>query len=174
MTESSADSFPAPGSGAIRRNWRLGLRLIFGSFWLADAILKWELTLQNVDYADVIAQAASGQPPLISSWVNFWAGIAKATPNFSILIAVLETIIAIFILLGFLTKLTSISGIAFSFLIWSTAEGFGGMFENGATDIGTSPLYMAMFAGLIVVQGGKQHGLDGWLASRFPRLDFLL
>ena len=148
--------------------------MIFGSFWLADAILKWGLVLQSVDYSDVIAEPASGQPPLIASWIYFWGGIAKATPNFSILIAVGETMIAIFVLLGLLTKLTSIFGIAFSFLIWSTAEGFGGIFKSGATDIGTSPLYMAMFAGIIVVQAGRQHGLDGWLASRFPRLDFLL
>ena len=37
------------------------------------------------------------------------------------------------------TLQTSLAGIFFSFLIWSTAEAFGGVFTPGATDIGTAP-----------------------------------
>ncbi len=173
MTEEK-DVFPPKDSGIIRRNWKLGLRLLFGAFWLADATLKWTLVAQGINYADLISDAAKDQPALIASWINQWSSIAATIPYFSIQIALTETIIAVFILLGFLTKLTSLFGILFNLLIWTTAEAFGGIFRSGATDIGASPLYVAIFAGLIVIQAGRQHGLDAWLVRRFPNLKFLL
>ena len=166
--------FPPEASGVVRRNWRLGLRLVFGAFWCVDAILKWTLLVQGINYADLIMDAAKGQPDFIASWIKYWANVAAAIPSFTILISLGETIVALFIILGFLTKLTSLFGIAFNFLVWTTAEAFGGVFTSGATDIGASPLYMAMFAGLIVVQAGKQHGLDAWLTRKYPRLAVLL
>ena len=170
----SSESFPLADAGLIRRNWRVGLRVIFGLFWAADAYLKWSLIAQGIDYRDLISSAAQGQPSTVASWIRFWADIANSTPGFPYILAMTETVIAIFIIIGFFTKLTSLAGIGFSFLIWSTAEAFGGVFTQGATDIGTAPLYMAMFAGLIVVRAGMQRGLDGRILRRYPRLRFLL
>jgi len=170
----SSEPFPLEDAGLIRRNWRMGLRVIFGLFWAADAYLKWSLIAQGVDYRDLVSSAAEGQPSTVASWIRFWADIANSTPGFPYTIAITETLIAIFIIIGLFTKLTSLAGVVFSFLIWSTAEAFGGIFTPGATDIGTAPLYMAMFAGLIVVRAGMQRGLDGRILTRYPRLSFLL
>ncbi|MCL4517711.1 MAG: hypothetical protein M1587_00775 [Thaumarchaeota archaeon] len=83
--------------------------------------------------------------------------------------------IAVFVITGLLTNLASAVGIVFSFLIWSTAEGFGGIFmQGGATDIGPSPLYMALFAGLMITMAGRLLGLDALLSKRFPRFAFLM
>ena len=100
-------------------------------------------------------------------------GVTNSTPGFPYVVAITETLIAVLII-GLFTKLTSIAGIVFSFLIWSTAEAFGGIFTQGATDIGTAPLYMAMFAGLVVVRAGMQRGLDERILGRYPRLSLLL
>ena len=170
----SSESFPLEDAGLIRRNWRVGLRIIFGLFWAADAYLKWSLIAQGIDYRDLVSSAAEGQPSTVDSWVRFWADIANSTPGFPYVIATAETVIAIFIIIGLFTKLTSLAGILFSFLIWSTAEAFGGVFTPGATDIGTAPLYMAMFAGLIVVRAGLQRGLDALILRRYPRFSLLL
>ena len=170
----SSESFPSEDAGLIRRNWRVGLRVIFGLFWAADAYLKWSLIAQVIDYRDLISNAAMGQPSAVASWIRFWADIANSTPGFPYVIAVAETLIAIFIIIGLFTKLTSLAGIVFSFLIWSTAGAFGGVFTQGATDIGTAPLYVAMFAGLIVVRAGMQRGLDGRILRRYPRFRLLL
>jgi len=169
-----SESFPLDDPGLIRRNWKVGLRVIFGLFWAADAYLKWSLIAQGIDYRDLVSSAAEGQPSTVASWIRFWAGIAGSTPGFPYVIAVAETLIAIFIIIGLFTKLTSLAGIVFSFLIWSTAEAFGGVFTQGATDIGTAPLYMAMFAGLIVVRAGMQRGLDGRILRKYPRSRLLL
>src|SRR2546426_12142426 len=170
----SSESFPREDAGLIRRNWRVGLRVIFGLFWAADAYLKWSLIAQGIDYRDLVSSAAEGHPSTVASWVRFWADIANSTPGFPYVIATAETVIAIFIIIGLFTKLTSLAGILFSFLIWSTAEAFGGVFTPGATDIGTAPLYMAMFAGLIVVRAGLQRGLDAPILRRYPRFSLLL
>ena len=37
--------------------------------------------------------------------------------------------------------ITYVTGIAFSLLIWSTAEGFGGPYTAGSADIGTAIIY---------------------------------
>src|SRR2546421_8880733 len=118
----SSESFPLEDSGLIRRNWRVGLRVIFGLFWAADAYLKWSLIAQGIDYGDLISSAAEGQPSTVASWVRYWADIANSTPGFSYVIAIAETLIAVFIIIGLFTKLTSLAGIVFSFLLWSTAE----------------------------------------------------
>ena len=170
----SSESFPLEDAGLIRRNWRMGLRVIFGLFWAADAYLKWSLIAQGIDYRDLVSNAAEGQPSTVASWIRFWADIANSTPGFPYVIAVAEALIAIFIIIGLFTKLTSLAGIFFSFLIWSTAEAFGGVFTQGATDIGTAPLYMAMFAGLVVVRAGMQRGLDGRILRIYPRFRLLL
>src|SRR2546430_9114698 len=87
----SSESFPREDAGLIRRNWRVGLRVIFGLFWAADAYLKWSLIAQGIDYRDLVSSAAQGQPSTVASWIRFWADIANSTPGFPYVIAVAET-----------------------------------------------------------------------------------
>jgi uncharacterized membrane protein YphA (DoxX/SURF4 family) len=163
------DAFPPKNAGTIRRNWRVLLRIFFALVWSVDAYFKWLYVYYGGNLAEAISLASQGQPPLASAWIKFWGSLATSTPNFTVLIAVAETLIAIFLFLGLLTPLVSTIGIIFNLLIWSTAEGFGGVLLPGATDIGTGPLYAAIFAGLIVIQAGRQEGLDARLHKKFPR-----
>ena len=39
----------------------------------------------------------------------------------------------------------------FSLLVWAIAEGFGGPYGSGSTDIGTSIIYALFFVGLLVL-----------------------
>ena len=65
----SSESFPLEDAGLIRRNWRVvGLRVIFGLFWAADAYLKWSLIAHGIDYRDIVSSAAEGQPSTVASW----------------------------------------------------------------------------------------------------------
>ena len=45
-------------------------------------------------------------------------------------------------------------------------------FPAGATDIGVGPLYASIFAGLIVLQAGRQKGLDKILHEKITGLPF--
>ena len=152
-----SESFPLDDPGLIRRNWKVGLRVIFGLFWAADAYLKWSLIAQGIDYRDLVSSAAEGQPSTVASWIRFWAGIAGSTPGFPYVIAVAETLIAIFIIIG-LFKLhsqefssVSSSGVPLKLSVESSPQ--------VPQTLEPPPLYMAMFAGLIVVRAGMQRGV---------------
>ena len=75
----SSESFPLEDAGLIRRNWRVGLRIIFGLFWAADAYLKWSLIAQGIDYRDLVSSAAEGQPSTVASWGRQVATMTRPT-----------------------------------------------------------------------------------------------
>jgi nitrite reductase (NO-forming) len=80
-----------------------------------------------------------------------------------------ETLIAAALILGFARKSTYIAAAVFSLMIWSTAEGFGGPYTPGATDVGTSIIYVIAFLGLLALNayaGPSRYSVDRWLERR--------
>ena len=160
------------------KNWRqkgIGLlRIAFGLVWLVAAWLKWQPAFQNSFVAQV-SGAKDGQPGLIQAWISFWTTLISANPLlFARFEAATETAIAIFLLLGLFSNLTSIMGLLLSLGIWSIPEGFGGPLIPGqSTDIGTAFPYAVIFALLLCVSAGHYYGVDQWLTSRLGRLGFL-
>jgi nitrite reductase (NO-forming) len=70
------------------------------------------------------------------------------------LVAVIETLIALALIAGFARKTAYAvdpAAIVFSLLIWATAEGFGGPYTSGASDIGTAIIYPVVFAALLAL-----------------------
>ena len=127
------------------------LRIAFGIIWLIDASLKW-LPGFRASYMDTIMGEAQGQPGWLKPWFDFWIRFQHpdAMP-FAWLVAVVETLIAVALITGFARKLTYIAAIVFSVLIWGTAEGFGGPYTSGASDIGTAVIYAVVFAALLTL-----------------------
>ncbi len=152
-------------SGSMDRI-KSGMRVLFGLFWLIDAALKWQPGFR-AEYLDILVEAANGQPGWLAPWFNFW--IATVSPHvtfFSFATAVLETAIAITLIFGFARKVSYTLALGFSLLIWSTAEGFGGPYTAGATDIGTGIIYAMVFLAFIVLNansGTSKYSLDYWL-----------
>ena len=71
---------------------------------------------------------------LVSLWINM---VAPNSDFFAYSTAVIETLVAVAVIVGFARKFTYISAALFSVLIWATAEGFGGPTTSSSTDIGT-------------------------------------
>jgi uncharacterized membrane protein YphA (DoxX/SURF4 family) len=86
---------------------------------------------------------------------------------------VVETLIAIGLILGLFSNLTYIGGALLSVVIWSTAESFGGPYAAGSTDIGAAIIYVLVFAGLFLAASGRYLGLDPWLGKHLGRFSFL-
>jgi nitrite reductase (NO-forming) len=117
--------------------------------WLVDASLKWAPGFRR-DYMDTIMEQAQGQPGWLKPWFDFWVDLQHPHPAvFAYLVAVVETLIAVAVIVGFARKLTYSAAIVFSLLIWSTAEGFGGPYTSGSEDIGTAIIYALVFAALL-------------------------
>jgi nitrite reductase (NO-forming) len=57
----------------------------------------------------------------------------------------------------------------FSLLIWATAEGFGGPYTSGSSDIGTGIIYAVVFAGLLALSyyaGPARYSADYYLEKK--------
>ena len=80
---------------------------------------------------------------------------------------------AIGLIFGLLSNLTNIVGILLSVVIWSTAEGFGGPYVAGSTDIGAAIIYVLVFAGLFLANAGLYYVVDRYLTPVLGRLGFL-
>lgn len=150
---------------------RDAVRIVFGVVWLIDAILKWLPGFRS-GYMDYLAEGAQGQPSWLRGWFNFWINLQEPRATFfAYLVAVVETLIALALILGFARKLTYIGAIVFSLLIWATAEGFGGPYTTGSEDIGSAIIYALVFGSLLVLNmqsGPSRRSLDAVIERRVP------
>lgn len=158
-------------------NWRekgIGiLRIVFGIVWAIDAWFKWQPDFQK-NFVSYLTGALDGQPALAHAWINFWIHVVQVDPHlFAQLAALGETAVAIGLIFGIFSNATVIGGFFLSLIIWSTAEGFGGPYMPGSTDIGTAIIYAIVFVGLFLSSSGLYLGIDRWLTPRLGRLSFL-
>lgn len=141
-----------------------GLRIVFGVIWLIDAAMKWTPAFFS-EYLSMLKSAAQGQPHWLAPWFHAWIAIVSPAPHlWAFATALAETATALGLLFGFAQKSGYLVGITFSLLIWSTAEGFGGPYTPGATDIGTSIIYALVFFYLAAMQ--YLEGLPAWSLDR--------
>lgn len=130
---------------------KTGIRIAFGTVWLADAAMKWTAHFRN-DYIDHLKEGSEGRPGWLTPWFRFWVDLQSPAPHFwAYLVATTETLIAVAILVGFARKLTYSAALGFSLLIWITAEGFGGPYMGASADVdvGAGIIYALVFAALL-------------------------
>ena len=145
------------------------LRIGFGVIWLIDAVLKW-LPGFKAGYMGTIMGIRDGQPSGLRWWFDFWINLQHpAVTFFWALVAAAETLIALALVTGFARKATYLAATAFSLMIWSTAEGFGGPYTSGSSDIGTAVIYAVVFAGLLALSyyaGPARYSADYYLEQK--------
>ena len=142
------------------------LRIIFGSVWLIDASFKWNPAFLN-NFTDYLSQGAQGQSALVQAWIHLWMTGVSVDPHFfAIIVAIAETAIALGLIFGLFTRLAIVGGIAMTLVIWSTAEGFGGPYVSGSTDIGTAIIYALVFVALWLGQCWRYYSIDSLLKKK--------
>jgi nitrite reductase (NO-forming) len=146
------------------------IRTAFGLVWAIDAYFKWQPDFFN-NYLNYITGIVNGQPQWLLPWFNFWVSLIKPDPNlFAWMTRLIETAIALGLLLGLGRKWIYVLGGVFAFLIWSIPEGFGGPYTPGATDVGGGLIYVLVFGALIVMDytlGRSPYSVDFYLEKRF-------
>ena len=149
------------------------LRIIFGLVWLVDAWFKWQPDFIN-QFTTYLTGTLDGQPAAVQAWINFWINVVNVDPHvFAHFVAIAETAIALGLIFGVFSNLTNVGGALLAIVIWSTAEGFGGPYTAGSTDIGSAVIYALVFAGLFLANAGLAWGLDAWLTPALGRFGFL-
>jgi len=150
------------------------LRICFGLTWIVAAWLKWQPGFIS-SFSSMIAGAANGQPGPVQAWIKFWVTIVSINPSLMAYgSAVVETLIAAFLVLGIFSNLTYIVGIVYTLGIWSVAEGFGGPYTPGqSTDVGTALPYAILFGVLLCISAGRYFAVDQWLTPKLGRWGLL-
>lgn len=149
------------------------VRIVFGLVWLIDAQFKWRPSFIN-DLATYLMGAMPGQPLAVKAWIGFWMNVVKINPElFAYFVASAETALAFALIFGVLSNLAYLGGTLLAIIIWSTAEGFGGPYVAGSTDIGAAIIYVFVFALLYLTHAGLQFGLDRRLSVYLGRWAFL-
>src|SRR5262250_1412425 len=92
-------------------SWRLTgiglLRILFGVVWGIDAWFKWQPAFIN-GLESYITGALSGQSPQVRAWIHFWHHVVGVDPRFfAYLVAFGETALAVALILGVFTNLSS-------------------------------------------------------------------
>jgi uncharacterized membrane protein YphA (DoxX/SURF4 family) len=161
---------PLVTSGKAVPTWpKDALRITFGVIWLIDAILKWLPGFRS-GYLGMISDAGQGQPGWLHWWFSFWLNLQRPeVAFFAYSVAAAETLIAVAVIAGFARKITYISAATLSVLIWAVAEGFGGPYTSGASDIGTAVIYAVVFLGLLALMaysGPARYSADYYLEKK--------
>jgi uncharacterized membrane protein YphA (DoxX/SURF4 family) len=161
----------------VTSSWRYKgialLRIAFGMIWGIDAWLKGQPGFTENFVRDISA-AMQGQPLAIHAWISFWLHIVQINPSlFAHLIVLGEAMIALLLVTGSFSNLTTICGIMLSLMVWTTAEGFGGPYSPVSTDIGAAIIYVPVFISLFLVSSGLAFGLDRRLTPLLGKWGFL-
>jgi uncharacterized membrane protein YphA (DoxX/SURF4 family) len=141
----SVDGVPTPSRG-----WTGTIvRLLFGVIWAIDAVLKW-LPGYRDSYISSLKSAAQGQPSWLHWWFHFWIKLQSGAPGlFATLTGLMETALALVLLLGAARRLGYTVGAVYALLVWAVGEGFGGPYVSGSTDVGTGIIYTMLFITLL-------------------------
>lgn len=159
------DSWRGHGIGAVR--------IAFGLVWAIDAQFKWRSDFIH-NFVSYLTGALNQQPVLVQHWIGLWVNVVRIDPTaFAYVVALSETALALALIFGVLTDLACLGGILLCLVIWSTAEGLGGPYVAGSTDIGTAIIYVFVFVLLLLTRAGLYHGYDRRLAAKLGALSWL-
>ncbi len=149
------------------------MRILFGVIWAIDAQFKWRPDF-IVNFVNYLSAGQTGQPFLVKAWISLWVDLVKVDPTvFAYLAASAETALAIALILGIFSNLAYIGGGLLSLIIWSTAEGLGGPYVAGSTDIGAAIIYALVFALLFFSRAGLYRGVDKWLTPKLGSFSWM-
>lgn len=146
-------------------------RIAFGAIWLIDAGFKWQSGFAH-RFRDMVNAAGQGQP----SWLHWFYTLTHNvfTPHpyvWAYAIASIETLIGLALILGFARKATYVLTVLTGIGIWAVAEGFGGPYNPGSTDIGAAVMYAVVALGLLALNyeaGPSRFSVDYLLEQRIP------
>lgn len=143
------------------------VRIAFGFVWAIDAYFKW-LPAFISNFTDYVSEGFEGQSGVVQAWINLWINIVGVNPEiFTYIVAVAETAIAIGLIFGLFTRTALVGGGLLSLAIWSTAEGFGGPYVAGSTDIGAAIIYALVFVALTIGRCWEDLSIDAAMKKKY-------
>jgi hypothetical protein len=141
------------------------LRIGTGLVWLVNLVFI--VDPQNHYWSSFSTTALSFAPSTLGG-----PGLAQYVSAHSLLfswgIALLTGYLAVALLLGLTTRIACFLGSFFSAILLATQFGNTFLFPGG-TDVGAHPLYILVYAVLVVGGAGQSHSIDAWLRAVLDR-----
>jgi uncharacterized membrane protein YphA (DoxX/SURF4 family) len=159
----ASPSEPPPPAAPSRRasNGMLALRVALGVIWSINLIYIFDPA--NLYWSGFQSSAASYAGETLGG--GGFATFVAANPSiFAIVIAAVTVYLAIAFLLGLTTRLACVVGFGFTFALFVTQWAQISTFP-GSTDVGTQPLYLAMFVALFIGFEAPRLSIDGLFAD---------
>ncbi|MCU1413334.1 MAG: hypothetical protein JWN80_674 [Microbacteriaceae bacterium] len=124
---------------------------------------------------DELGGASGVSTPIVHQWLQFWNTVGLTNPSlFAHVIAVIETLVAIALILGVLSNVAFVGSALLSIGIWTGAEGLHlPWFRPGQTDLGPSVGYIFASLALLFAAAGATWSIDALLARRITRARWL-
>ena len=171
MSESTEQAVLRPAAGSRLRALSLEiLRVGIGVVWLLNLVFV--VDPSNQFFGTFSSTALSFAPTSIGGpgVADF---VAQHSLLFAWLIAIVTAYLAFALIVGFTTRFACLVGILFSVVLLITQVGSTFSIPNG-TDVGPHPLYILIYAVLVVGGAGRALSVDHWIWSthraRLPRL----
>lgn len=97
----------------------LVVRVAFGLVWLIDGMVKF-IWLGPSDVVNIVQTVGQGQPSWLAPWFNFWGSFISSNASFALYgVGLVELALGITLVFGLMRKLSYLSGIFLSLLIWT-------------------------------------------------------
>jgi hypothetical protein len=137
------------------------LRIGVGLVWMVNLIFI--VDPQNHYWSSFSSTALSFAPSTLGG-PGLAQYVAAHSLVFSWAIALLTGYLAVALLLGVTTRIACFLGSFFSAILLATQFGNTFLFPGG-TDVGAHPLYILVYAVLVVGGAGHSHSIDAWLRT---------
>ena len=141
------------------------LRIGAGLVWLVNLVFI--VDPSNRYWSTFSATALSFAPTTVGG-PGLAQYVAQHPLFFAWTIALLTAYLAAALLLGFTTRIACFVGASFSAVLIATQFGSTFLFPGG-TDVGAHPLYILIYAVLVLGGAGRSLSLDAWLRSALHR-----
>ncbi len=90
------------------------LRIAFGAIWGIDAYFKWQPDFFS-NFTNYLSGNLENQSSLVRSWINLWIHVVGVNPHFfALIVAIAETAVALALIFGIFSRITTWGGIAMS------------------------------------------------------------
>jgi hypothetical protein len=148
---------------------RRAIQTVLGLIWLLDGALQFQSFMYSKGFVQVITGTAAGQPHWLASSIRWAAHIFQSDATaLNTLFALTQVIIGLGLLYRATVKGALALSLAWSLIVWWSAEAFGFLFSNTASPLTGAPGAVLLYAiiGLLVWPTQRPGGLLGPRGAR--------
>jgi hypothetical protein len=137
--------------------------------WLLDAVLQFQAFMFTRGFAQMLAAAADGNPPVVAGPILWAARLTGEHPGpANAMFATIQLLIALGIAGRRTVKIGLAASVVWALAVWWLGEGLGGVLTGAASPVAGAPGAVILYALLAVLlwPAGPESGAAAFVAAR--------